>query len=491
LRGGSSQIADNEEYTDIVFNIDDKNTLQGHYAILKHRLPQIMDESVRKPEKGRKKAKVQIKVKKSEMITQAAMERVLIYLYCGEIDYNDYTPFKAIEVMRAAAVYKIPRLMQMNERYLQENLTMKNIFALLKFSDSMNVSDAKDICIEFALTNADFFTSSTAENLGFKLYQEVTALLLKAHTGGAPKELKKRDVTSEDTIVSDFKAMYHGADSTGDVTFVINGEDVKAHRSVLADQSGELAALVRPTEDDKDWTKKIALDTKYSRITSGAFHSMLKFFYYAERSVPMTYATELVSFAKDYRLDGFYRVLEKTIGGQAVTVDTVLNVLDVAYHPLMDENPQLQKSLKEEGLNFIVAHIDKVNFEPLITMPPVIATHVLQSLQKKIGKNWKLVMDAASGSSNVRVEDLKSNQNWSKSSPRGETPKKDKRDEKADAIVQSPSKGNLKAEKKEEKKVETPKGSDKPKEQPAEKKDEGEKPTRSKSGKHGDGSVKK
>jgi len=288
--------------------------------------------------------------------------------------------------------------------------------------------------------------------------------------------------------------MYHGADSTGDVTFVIGGEDVKAHRCILADQSGELAALVRPGEDDKDWTKKIALDTKYSRISAGAFHSMLKFFYYAERAVPMTYATELVSFAKDYRLDGFYRVLEKTIGGQAVTVDTVLNVLDVAYHPLMDENPQLQKSLKEEGLNFVVAHIDKVNFEPLITMPPVIATHVLQSLQKKIGKNWKLVMDAASGSSNVRVEDLKANQNWAKSapSPRGETPKKEgRREEKGggDAIVQSPSKGNL-SKPKEEKKPETPKGSDKP--HPSDgKKDDGEKPSRSKSGKHGESSVKK
>jgi len=56
--------------------------------------------------------------------------------------------------------------MEMNEVYLQQNLSMKNIFSLLKFADSLSVQEAKDICFEFALTNSDFFTSSSAENLG-------------------------------------------------------------------------------------------------------------------------------------------------------------------------------------------------------------------------------------------------------------------------------------------------------------------------------------
>jgi hypothetical protein len=43
---------------------------------------------------------------------------------------------------------------------------MSNIFSLLKFADSLNVTEAKDICFEFALANSDFFTSSSAENLG-------------------------------------------------------------------------------------------------------------------------------------------------------------------------------------------------------------------------------------------------------------------------------------------------------------------------------------
>ena len=52
----------------------------------------------KKTEKGKKKdSKVVIKLKKTELITQSALERVLIWAYSGVIDYSDYTPFKVRE----------------------------------------------------------------------------------------------------------------------------------------------------------------------------------------------------------------------------------------------------------------------------------------------------------------------------------------------------------------------------------------------------------
>lgn len=52
----------------------------------------------KKKDKSSKKskgdAKVVIKVKKTDMITPGAMERVLVWAYCGAIDLSDYTPFK-------------------------------------------------------------------------------------------------------------------------------------------------------------------------------------------------------------------------------------------------------------------------------------------------------------------------------------------------------------------------------------------------------------
>jgi hypothetical protein len=376
------------------------------------------------------------------------------------IDYTDYNPFKSIEVMRACSAYKLLRLMQMNEVYLQSSLSMKNIFALLKFADSYNVQEAKDICFDFALSNSDFFTSSSAENLGFKLYQEVTALLLKAHQGGAGKKPTPKEVTAEDTIVADFKNLYGSADVTGDVSFLIHNEEVKSHRAILSHQSADLNALVVPPDEGKEPTRKaITLDTKYGRISPGAFHAMLKYFYYSDSAVSMLHATELVSFAKDFHLDKLYRVLEKVIGGQEIAVDTVLNVLDVAYNPLMEENPALQKNLKEEGLTFCVNNIDKISFEQLQNMPPVIATHVIQALQHRIGKHWRLIIEA-SGTANVKVEDLNKGGSWVTTSPRKET-----RGQSADDLAKSPSKAQVAAEKKDEKKKDDRKKADEKREE--------------------------
>jgi len=269
------------------------------------------------------------------------------------------------------------------------------------------VTEAKDICFEFALVNSDFFTSSSAENLGFKLYQEVTALLLKAHQGTAPKA-RAREVTSDDTIVADFKNLYSSADVTGDLSFIIHNEEIKAHKAILWHQSPEISSLLSPPEDSKEPPKKgIVLDLKYGRITPGAFQAMLRYFYYSDTSIGMLHATELVDFVKDFHLDRLYTVLEKVIGGQDITVDTVLSVLDVAYNPLLEENPSLQRNLQEEGLNFAVANVDKINFEPLAGLPPIIATHILQALQRRIGKNWSVVV-AASGDKPLKLDDIKS-----------------------------------------------------------------------------------
>eukprot|EP01128_Nolandella_sp_AFSM9_P011921 TRINITY_DN880_c3_g1_i1.p1 TRINITY_DN880_c3_g1~~TRINITY_DN880_c3_g1_i1.p1 ORF type:complete len:529 (-),score=196.62 TRINITY_DN880_c3_g1_i1:166-1704(-) len=395
-------------FPDVFFQVDDKVTLSAHYYILKMRLPQLLEEgpgaNSKKAKKGKNNAKdrkVVIKLNKSEMITPNALEKVLIWAYSGVIDETDFTPFKAIEVMRACSVYNITRLMQMNEKFLQDNLTMKNIFSLLKFADSLNVQEAKDICIEFALLNGDFFTSTNAENLGFKLYQEVTSLLLKFHQNPEKQQQTIITVTEPDTIVADFSNLFESASTTGDISFLIQQEEVKAHKPLLSILSRKLAALV----GNEELTGPIKLDTKYQRVSPAAFKSLLKFEYYGEDNIDMLHACELMSFVKDYKLTSLYKVLENVVGGQEVSAETVLSVLDVAYHPLMDENPTLQNSLKEEGLNFTTSHVDKINFDPLMTMPPVIGTHILQALQQRIGKNWNLIADSSSDKS-VQLDSL-------------------------------------------------------------------------------------
>jgi len=120
-------------------------------------------------------------------------------------------------------------------------------------------------------------------------------------------------------------------------------------------------------------------------------------------------------------------------------------VLDVAYNPLLEENPALQKNLMEEGLNFAVANVDKINFEPLQTLPPIIATHILQALQRKIGKNWALVTAAPGNDKPLRLDDIKGSTggNWAKISPRKTTELKRQESAAQDAAAKSGSKSSL------------------------------------------------
>jgi len=219
---------------------------------------------------------------------------------------------------------------------------------------------------------------------------------------------------------------------------------------------------VKPPEEGKEPVKKgITLDSKYLRVSPSAFHAMLKFFYYSDSAISLLNATVLVDFAKDFHLERLYKILEKVIGGQDIGIETVLSVLDVAYNPLMEENPSLQKNLKEEGLNYAVNNLEKINFNPLQAMPPIIATHIIQAIQSRIGKNWKAILEA-NPDQQVKGESLKTiasapgpssnsgansaNPNWPKTSPRKDSTSKPAPESSKDggaAIAKSPSKATV------------------------------------------------
>lgn len=113
-----------------------------------------------------------------------------------------------------------------------------------------------------------------ADSEGFKLYQEVTSLLLKFHQSPDKKTLTIKNVTEPDTIVTDFANLFNAADTTGDLVFVIQGEEVKAHRPLLSNLSPKLSQLIGTPETV---TGPIKLDTKYQRSTSGrrAYFSLI------------------------------------------------------------------------------------------------------------------------------------------------------------------------------------------------------------------------
>jgi len=213
-------------------------------------------------------------------------------------------------------------------------------------------------------------------------------------------------MSAEDTIVRDFKHIYGSTEVTGDITFNIRGEEIRAHKAILADQSNEFALFIAHYEANKDPKRANAVffEEKYARISLKAFESMLKYFYYGETAIDMLSACELFPFTKDFKLTKLCGLLERIIGGQDITVTTCLPVLDVAYNPLMNENNSLQVKLKLEGLDYAVSNLETIDFKPLEFMSPQISSHILQRLQQTIGPKWGMLAGAAgwnSGSANI------------------------------------------------------------------------------------------
>jgi len=77
-------------------------------------------------------------------------------------------------------------------------------------------------------------------------------------------------------------------------------------------------------------------------------------------------------------------------------------------------------------------------------MNPVIATNILQAIQRRIGKNWGLITKAEGGDKSLRLEDIKSSSGagWTKTSPRKPELKKE-HSNAGDGLAKSGSKASI------------------------------------------------
>jgi len=257
------------------------------------------------------------------------------------------------------------------------------------------------------------------------------------------------DMSSEDTIIRDFKHIYGSTEVSGDIAFNIHGEEIRAHKAILADQSAEFAAFIAHYEATKDPKKANAvyLEDKYGRIQHKAFDGMLRYFYYGETGIDMLSACELVPFAKDFKLVKLCALLEKIVGGQDVAIPTCLPVLHVAYNPLMGENPSLQQKLKQEGLDYAVTNMDKIDFKPLEFMNPQISSHILQRLQQTIGNKWSSLGGAQGWGSRSGKNEAEEAEEEPVAATSDKKKKKDKKEPTAAATMTNSTPSNKKAKK--------------------------------------------
>jgi len=268
--------------------------------------------------------------------------------------------------------------------------------------------------MEYIVNHENLVSAAEAELLGFKLYQEVTVGILKF------KKAEKTEVllAYDDPIVNDFKAIFES--DTKDTIFSLQGEEIKVHKAMLLIQSSELTEYVN--EESKKPLAFLTLDQRYCNITRDAFDSMFRFFYYSFHSFDVLHACQLFVFARDMKLTKLSHCIESVLSKRDFSIQSILPILDVAYSPLLNSNPDLQKQLQENGLQYAIHHIDKIDFSSLVQMTPLIGTNVLLLLQQCLSDHWGQISGSTTFTPlNFSEKALKSGSSFNMGSPQSPT----------------------------------------------------------------------
>jgi hypothetical protein len=217
-----------------------------------------------------------------------AFEMVLLYIYTDIIDFKD--PFNKKIVVLMMQVYllsqqfNIPRLEQLCVQYLEFKIAKTNVLEALFNSDKMNLQLIKDYCLNFIIKEdhfCDIVMSSEYETLDKNLIVET--IRKKLNPSKQPSDMKY-DKTIGTTLESDMAVFLK---STGkefcDITLVLDGHQIPAHKSILAARCAYFQAMFR-SFNPADNTVNIQIgDVKPS---VDAFNSLLRYIYYGETKMP-------------------------------------------------------------------------------------------------------------------------------------------------------------------------------------------------------------
>jgi len=348
-----------ETFADVTIAVGG-DKLFAHAPILACRCEQILPLPA--DEKAKKKKKHDLKIK--GVHSGPIMQRVLEFLYTGMVDFPKLSDVEILHLNAAARQFKLARLGYLCERWLKEHFTVVTVFHLLKAATELNEERIKGFCLQYALSRYNEFISNKdgIHILGIDLFQEVVAAFQS--NPPAPEEITPENAPP-DSLLEDFRRM-HDLMPFSDITFTVGGEQIKAHKAVLAAHSDQFGNIFNSPE--------------VPGISNEAFKSMLRFMYYGEDEIEPGPACELVSFSRRFKLHSLLRICEDKIRTN-ITMETVLDVIAVAYLPVDPGKQDLNEELKNKAFPFLLEHLNQVDLARIRAMHPLIAIDLLLKIQ--------------------------------------------------------------------------------------------------------------
>lgn len=161
-------------------------------------------------------------------------------------------------------------------------------------------------------------------------------------------------------LLDDFKTLVNNPASFPDVAFLVEGEVVHAHKSILACRCEHFRAMFGSGMRES----REGATIPYPDWSKAAFLAMLEFLYTGSVALTTPVALEVLGLADHIGLDGL-RALSETALVHSVDVGNVCSLISSAHRFGAPE-------LKRFCLDFILKHSDAVSLDPLAETPALL-----------------------------------------------------------------------------------------------------------------------
>lgn len=370
-----SKILVDTTFSDLTLKISSKDQNTAHRCIVCMRCEDICKTP--DPNDKKKKIKSSLTVPIKGVTSPHIMQRVLEFIYTGDVQFQSMEAAQIMELNKAAKVFNLRRLSYLCEYFLQSSLTVENIYVTLAAADKLSEPSVKAFCKYFAIEHfSEIVTNNQGlHTLGIDLFQEIVTAYL---TFQATKSLSKVSLGDPppSTVLEDYERLYKTMPFS-DVKFVVEGEEISAHKAIVGGASEKFKQLFNNQ-----------VSVSLTGISADAFKSVLKYLYYGYDEIDPLPCCELVGFCRKFDLLDLLSICENKIR-HSIDISTVLGVLEVAYQPEMAAKQELSQELKDKTFPFVVENFDRLDLDPLRKMNLRISVDLVFYMQEHLKKRGK------------------------------------------------------------------------------------------------------
>ncbi|XP_049849126.1 uncharacterized protein LOC126317499 [Schistocerca gregaria] len=316
----------------------------------------------------------------SKQYEASFLKELVKYLYSDEANFANLSLVEVVFMIQVSTDHNIPRLKQMSKKHLGLLLTLDNIYDALYYSHRLNVKEAEDVCMNFAVRNHEAFIMNpilTEKLRDVALLQKETILYSQMCSNAAVTKDTEIQIPPS-TIVSDFKNLFESGIGS-DISIVTVEGVIPCHRAIIANASPIFADLVDVCPKDQPLTFPDVIQPVHSDIC----YMLLRYIYYGGVNFDSKEATQLIVLAKKLQVQGIVSHCQTCILAN-VNKDTISYSLQVAFDPIFDDQPEFQAELKDICQRVLFDNFDSIDFSLLQNMHPVVSSYLLISLQRHL-----------------------------------------------------------------------------------------------------------